>query len=114
MNTDQVAKMVPAIQEALAGRPDLCATLQIAGKPDSWVQFTDGMVNAAYPFSESPDSLLSQLGGGTLEGWEAQTYLTVQMESADAHAIASWIDRYFQKALAAGAGYAIDVSVEPL
>lgn len=114
MSTDQVAQMVPAIEEALAGRPDLCASLQVAGKTDRWVQFTDGLVNAAYPFSESPERLLSQLDGGTLEGWQAQTYLTVRLESEDAHAIATWIDHYFQKALAAGARYDIEVSVEPL
>ena len=114
MSADQIAAMSPAISEVFSGGNDLCVTFAIAGQPASWVQFTNGAVNAAYPHAAEPGAILATLHPVILEGWKAGQFLTVRMPSADAHGAATWIDKYFEKVLAAGASYAIDVKVQKL
>ena len=114
MSADQVAEIALAIREALAGGPDLCATFALAGQPQAWLQFVDGVVNAAYPAAAKPGAVLAELGSATLQNWEPGKYLTVELALGDARTIAKWIDRYFEKVLGAEPEYALDVSLESL
>ncbi|MEO7640058.1 MAG: hypothetical protein ABI919_11080 [Ramlibacter sp.] len=114
MSTSPIAQIADAIQEALAGAPDLCATFTLSDRPDCWVQFVGGVANAVYPGTAEPAALLARLGSGTLQGWKAKEYLTVALALEDAQGIAQWIDRYFTEVLQASEEYALDVSVESL
>jgi hypothetical protein len=114
MSADQVAEIAPPIREALAGGPGLCATFVVSGQSQAWLQFVDGVINAAYPAAAEPASVLAELGSATLQNWEAGKYLTAALVLGDARAIAKWIDGYFEKVLSAGSEYALDVSLERL
>jgi len=110
MSADQIAEITPGVREALADSA-YCATFEVSGQSAKWVQFHDGLLNAAYPHESNPASLLAELGGA-LEDWVAKQFLTVKLDSGDARELAKWIDAYFARALNAGAGYAVDVRVE--
>ena len=114
MSADQIAEIAPAIREVLEAGGGLCATFEVAGDPSSWVQFTDGTLNAAYPSDANPSSLLSILGTAAVEAWEPRTFLTVSLSEREPREIARWIDRYFEVALAAPAKYAVNVRLENL
>jgi hypothetical protein len=113
MSADQVAEISPAIREVLAGGPDLCATFEIAGDAASWVQYSDGVVNAAYPHATDPRAMLAAIGDLSIEEleWEPGKYLSVKMVGVDARGIAKWIDQYFAQVLRAKPDYAVDVSI---
>jgi hypothetical protein len=111
MSSDQIAEIAPGIREALADAR-YCATFEIAGQAHKWVQFQAGTVNAAYPHSEHPANLLTTIGGGALTEWTAGKFLTVNLAFNDARAVAKWIDGYFERVLAAGDDYAVDLRIE--
>lgn len=116
MSADQIAEISPAIREVLAGGPDLCATFEITGDAASWVQYSDGVVNAAYPHAVDPRAMLAAIGDASIEAleWESAKYLTIKMPNVDARAVAKWIDQYFVRVLRAKADYSIDVSIQNL
>jgi hypothetical protein len=114
MSSDQVAEIAPAIREALAGGPDLCATLEVSGTPSSWIQYVGGLVNAAYSSAKDPSDLIAKIGGASLKSWEPEKCITVAMASDDPRTIAKWIDRYFESVLLAQPDYAIDVTLQNL
>jgi hypothetical protein len=111
MSSDQISEIAPGIREALTDAR-FCANFEVAGQAHKWVQFQAGTVNAAYPHEEHPAGLLTFLGDGTLTEWTAGKFVTVQLASNDARAIARWIDRYFERVLAAGDDYPIDLRIE--
>lgn len=114
MSADQVSEISPAIREAQIGGSDTCATFSIGGMPGCWVQFVDGVVNAAYPLIDEPSVLIVRMGGALLEGWEAGQCLTVKLTHGGDRSIAKWIDQYFEHVLGAPAEYGLDVSIEQL
>jgi len=114
MSADPIAEIAPAIRESLAGGDTLCATFTIAGDESRWVQFMGSVVNAAYPYTADPATLVARVGGGVVESYEAQQYVTVRMPDPNVYAIARWIDAYFQQALRAASDYSIDCSLEKL
>jgi hypothetical protein len=110
MSADQIAELAPGVREALADSA-YCATFEVSGLPDMWVQFHDGVLNAAYPYESNPTSLLAELGG-SLEEWEAEQFVTVELGTDDVRTLAKWIDAYFVQVLHAEADYAVDVRIE--
>jgi hypothetical protein len=110
MSADQVSEISPGVREALEA-PDFCATFEVAGHADKWVQFHDGRLNAAYPRAEHPSAVLATLGGA-LEEWAAGISLTVALPANDGRTIAKWIDRYFGTVLGAPEDYGVDVRLE--
>ncbi len=114
MSADQVAEISPAIREVLAGAPDLCATFEISGEADSWIQFSGGVVNAAYPHVVDPSELVAAIGNARVQEWESGKFLTVHIPNLDARNIAKWIDQYFEKVLHAKGNYSVDVRIESL
>jgi hypothetical protein len=114
LRSDRVAQISALVREVIDGGDGWCATLEIAGQPTKWVQFTDGVVNAAYAHPDHPDDRLRDLGGLTLETWSPNEYLTGALGLSDPREIAGWIDRYFETILGATPGYAIDGKTEIL
>jgi hypothetical protein len=110
MSADQISEIAPGVREAL-GAPDFCATFEVAGHADKWVQFHDGALNAAYPRAEHPSAVLATLGG-ELQEWAAGVSLTVALTASDGRTIAKWIDRYFETVLGAPEDYGVDVRHE--
>lgn len=62
MSADQLAEIRPALREVVEGAPDTCATFEVAGDSERWMQVIDRTVNAAYPHSDSPEERVSRLG----------------------------------------------------
>ena len=117
MSADQIAVIRPAILEAIQGAPDTCATLELEGDSDKWVQFVDYTINAAYPYSTDPQERMKSLPaipGIKLVGWEAQKFTTFEIPEVDAMTVARWIDAYFESALGCPADYDLDVACQEL
>lgn len=114
MSASQIAEIASGVQKVVADGDGLCATFTVAGDDDRWVQFTDGVVNAAYPHAHDPGSFMAKLGDAVVESFEAGQHLTVHLKATDPEAIARWIDSYFDQVLAAGSDYAIETTLESL
>ncbi|WPH17059.1 hypothetical protein [Variovorax paradoxus] len=110
MGADQVSEIAPGVREALEA-PDFCATFEVAGHADKWVQFHGVTLNAAYPRAEHPSAVLAALGG-RLKEWAPGISLTVALPTDEARTIAKWIDRYFETVLGASDDYGVDVRLE--
>lgn len=117
MSADQIAVIRPALQEALRGAPDLCATLELDGNADKWVQFVDDTINAAYPYDIEPQEIvkcLPTMAGISLVGWEARKFATFKIVATDPQSLARWIDAYFVGVLDCPADYDLNVACEEL
>lgn len=122
MSADQLAEIRPCVREVLAvsagdARAALCATLEISGRPQAWVQITRTTLNFAWLDARSPldllPDILESLPNWQLESWEAHKYATVTFASGDIRAIAISIDALFER-LFAGGDYAVDASMQRL
>lgn len=114
MGADQVAEIAPGIREAIGGRPDLCVTFTVTGHPNKWVQWVDGVINAAYPHFDPPQSRLGGLQFEAIQAWEPKQSLTVTLGETDVYAIAKWIDKYVEMVLDPGVDPSFDVSLDQL
>jgi len=114
VGSDQIAEIAPGVREAIVGGPSWCATFRITGDPNSWVQFTAGTINAAYPHNEAPESRLGELGSFALSEWTPNNYITGILALEDARSGARWIDHYFVAILGCDWDYSVDLLLEPL
>jgi hypothetical protein len=110
MSADQISEIAPAVREALEA-PEFCATFEVAGQADQWVQFHNDTLNAAYPRVEHPAAVLAALGGALRE-WAPGVSLTVVLLAKGERTVAKWIDRYFETVLGAPEDYGVDVRLE--
>ena len=117
MNADQLAEIRPAVREAMAGGPDACVTLEDSEDAEKWVQFVDSTINSAYPHVNDPEvpfvreSVLIELGGASVAGWEAGKYVTFELETPEVDALALFIDAVFVQILQCAPGaYHVNVS----
>jgi hypothetical protein len=114
VGSDQVAEIAPGVREALAGGPSWCVTFEVSGDPNRWVQFTDGTINAAYPYVEAPGPRLGTLGSFAVEEWEPTKSVTGTLALEDATSIARWIDCYFAEVLDCDKDYSVDLEFDRL
>ncbi len=119
MNADQLAEIRPALREVVEGAPDTCATLEVEGDSERWIQVVGRTVNAAYPHSDSPEERASRLGLPTLSAklvnWEAGKFATFEFAQFEVKAIADWIDAYFVRVIGCADGeYHLDVTFEKI
>ena len=121
MGADQVAAMRPAIVEVLEGTQGdavWCATFEIAGDPDRWVQVTSDALNVAYPIVAPPAHLVSgheRLSKLEVRDWKRNEYATFELpEGASAVEIARLADALFRTILGSGDDYRVDVGLERL
>src|SRR5689334_16177413 len=99
MKTDRTYAMALDVQEALDRRPDWCATFEDMADESRWVQFVDGVINAAWPFSGAPDARFKKMGSIELTAWSRAKYATGALALTDKTEIAKWIERYFLEVL---------------
>ena len=119
MNADQLAEIRPALREVIEGAPDTCATLEVEGDSERWMQVVDCTINAAYPHSDSPDERVSRLGLPSLSPkarqLEAGTFATFEFAQIDVNVVAEWIDAYFVRVIGCTDGeYHLDVAIEKI
>ena len=119
MNVDQLAEIRPALREVVEGAPDTCATLEVEGDSERWMQVVDRTINAAYPHSDSPEERVSRLGlpplSVKLVGWEAGKFATFEFAHLEVKAVAEWIDAYFVRVIGCVDGeYHLDVALEKI
>jgi hypothetical protein len=96
----EVAQISPSVRKVLDSPGEgWCATFEIAGADNAWAQVTKGRINLAYPFAARPEvaDVAAHLPGAAVESWEANSFVTITFESADADAIARAVDRLFMK-----------------
>ncbi|WP_156401139.1 hypothetical protein [Duganella sp. Root1480D1] len=82
MGADQIAEISPMIHEVQAAYAELpeesdlelCATLELDGRPEAWLQFIYCTLNFAYPRHESPEELLADVLDA-LPGWRLESAL---------------------------------------
>src|SRR5258707_773850 len=102
MGANQIAEISPMVQEVFEAPSDgMCATFEIVGNPDVWVQVMKGTINAAYPLEVAPEShlleVLACLPGSAVTDWEAGNFVTVAFESSNPRDVAKAVDRFFEK-----------------
>lgn len=119
MNADQLAEIRPALREVVEGAPDTCATLEVEGDSEKWVQIVNQTVNAAYPHSDSPEERLSDSGlsapASKILCWEAGKFVTFEFGQFELMAVAEWVDAYFVRVMGCTDGeYHLDVTFEKL
>jgi hypothetical protein len=114
MGVAHIAKIIPKIREVMLQPAERCATLEVAGDPARWIQFTDGAVNAAYPHAADPAAMLARLGNAKLEEWQPNKFMTVRLSVTDPVEIAWWIDQYCETVLVGGEAYALNIKVRLL
>lgn len=119
MNADQLAEIRPVLREVVGGAPDTCATLEVEGDADRWVQAVDRTINAAYPYDDNPEERIARLGLPPLPakfvGWEAGKFATFEFAGLEVNTTAAWIDAYFVRVLGCTEGeYHLDVAFEKI
>jgi hypothetical protein len=119
MNADQIAEIRPALREVVDGAPDTCATLEVEGDPEKWIQVVDRTVNAAYPHSDHPAERVSKSGFSPLSAqvvaWESGKFATFEFSEMEVNAVSEWIDAYFVRVIGCTPGeYHLDVAFEKL
>lgn len=121
MGADQIAQFSPAIREVLDGPAEgrsLCATFEVSGEPDKWLQFTGEALNFAYQLDTDPALLPARLGVGVttalvLVEWEARAFATFNLEAhLSVRELARIIDAIFELTLGCGGeDYGINVEI---
>jgi len=118
MNADPLAEIRPALREVIEGAPDTCATLEVEGDSERWMQVVDRTVNAAYPHSDSPEERVRRLGlpplSAKLVGWEAGKFATFEFAQLEVKAVAEWIDAYFVRVIGCADEYHLDIACEKI
>jgi hypothetical protein len=96
--------IVAAVREINDGDRDSFGTFATADDEDCWVQYSPGVINAAYPFEQPPLETIVDLDADSVQDWKARTYVTINVMDLFEHTdkIASWIDRYFTEVLGCG------------
>jgi len=120
MSADQISEIRPAIREVQSGGPDLCATFEVVGAKDKWVQFTKGTINAAYPYKEHPQLLIEPFAETesqyalTITSWESGKFVTLDFPQGEPTSISKLIDFYFMGVLKCDSDYSVDVTIEEI
>lgn len=112
MGAAQIADIARHIADVQARGGDWGVTLEASGDNTRWLQFIAGSINAAYPFADAPEIGLRNFGAWALVTWEAQHYVTLDLELHETSAIAAWIDRYFVDLLGCTETYTLRATVE--
>jgi|688.fasta_scaffold1551838_1 hypothetical protein len=118
-NADQLAEIRPALREVVNGSPNTCATLEIEGDSTKWLQIVDRTINAAYPYSESPEVrlnvFLTSPQSPKLINWEVGKFVTFEFPQIEVNTVSVWIDSYFVHALDCPSGdYHVDMMIEEI
>ena len=119
MNADQLAEIRPALREVVEGAPDTCATFEVEGDSEKWMQVVDRTVNAAYPHADNPEERVGRLGlpplSAKLVSWEAGKFATFEFSQFEVKAVADWIDAYFVRVIGCADGkYHLDVAFDKI
>lgn len=114
MSRERTFAIAMDVQEALDRRPDWCATFEVEDDEDKWVQFVDGVINAAYPDPIAPDKRTKPLPDFEMTKWSRGKFMTGDLALTDRTEIARWIDRYFVDVLRCDPGFAITSRLEKL
>ena len=119
MNTDQLAEIRPALREVVEGAPDTCATLEVEGNCERWMQVVDRTINAAYPHSDNPEERVNRLDlpplSAKLVTWEAGKFATFEFAQLEVKTVAEWIDAYFVRVMGCTDGeYHFDVVLQKI
>jgi hypothetical protein len=118
MSAAQIAQISSKVREVFEASSDgMCATFELTGNPDAWVQVMKDNINAAYPFDNAPEGrvreILASLPGSSVSAWDAKTFVTVAFESSNANDVAKAVDLLFAKFFGA-ADYSVNGRVEDL
>ena len=117
MGADQVAEIAPFVREVFSGGESLCATLELEGQPDVWVQVMIGTLNLAYPLQTEPSEHLAVvrelLPDARIESWEPGTFLTISFGPAQPLEIARAADRLLARLFSLG-DYSVNGSIEEM
>jgi hypothetical protein len=101
--TSTLALIEAAVREIDAGAEDSFGTFEVAGAAERWLQYLPGNINAAYPFSDPPETILTLPYDDMIE-WQPGNFLAVILNRPP-EATAAWIDRYFREMLGCGPDY---------
>jgi hypothetical protein len=122
MSADQIAEIAPLVREVFASEPSspdvqLCATLEVVGHPDVWLQIVPGTLNFSYPLATDPATtlgrLLANLPESSVVSWAPDTFATVTFGPVAPRTVAAVIDALLSTLFSLD-DYAIDGSIEEI
>jgi hypothetical protein len=106
MGADQIAEIVLFVREVYGGGENLCATIEVEGNADAWLQVMAGTLNLAYPPQSSPSEHLSDvlalLPKARITEWEPGTFVTISFGPVDAQVVARAADRLLARLFSLG------------
>lgn len=122
MSADQIAEISPLVREVFASEPSspdatLCATLEVVGHPDAWLQLVPGTLNFAYPLTTDPTAtlgpLLANLPESSVISWEPGAFATVAFGPVAPRVVATVIDALLSTLFSLD-DYSVDGSLEEI
>ena len=117
MASDAVAAMVPFIREVFSAEAEFCASFEVEGNADAWLQVMRGTLNFAYPLSSDPklviESIVQALPGAEVADWEAGKFATVTFDPARPQLVAITADRVLTELFRLG-DYDVGAAIEEM
>ena len=114
MSSERIFTIARDVQEALERAPDWCATFEAEDDEEKWVQFVDGVINAAYPDPIAPDRRSRPLPDFDMTEWARGKFTMGKLNLTDRTELARWIDRYFLEVLRCEPGFEVSCRLEKL
>jgi hypothetical protein len=110
--TPLIAQIEAGLAALPGGRQGFVLTLESDEDDDVWVQVSDGLINAAWPFEHEPEPLFPALGASSQVAFEAGVYATFAMPEAPTGLLARWIAHYFVEILGCDPAVELTAAVE--
>jgi len=118
MSADRIAGISSIVRKVFESPSEgTCATFEVVGNRDAWVQVMKGTLNAAYPLETPPESrlrdVLACLPGSIVTDWAARNFVTVMFETAMPGDVARAMEQYFESVFEVG-DYSVDCRLEEM
>lgn len=111
-----LAPLIAQIETGLAtippGSEGFVLTLENQADSNNWLQVSDDLINAAWPFQHEPEALFPAVCASRQVAFEAQLYATFAMPDTGHSLQARWIAHYFVEILGCDPSIVLTASVE--
>lgn len=111
-----LAPLIAQIEAGLAAIPPgsegFVLTFESDADDDIWLQVSDDLINAAWPFQHEPELLFPAVCASRLVAFEAEVYATFAMPDTGRSLQARWIAHYFVEILGCDPSIVLTASVE--
>jgi hypothetical protein len=115
-NDHVLSALIAQVEAGLGAIPSdsegFVLTLEDPQHAGLWVQISDGLANAAWPFPHQPEPLFEALCPSALVAFEPELYATFSLADVDVRDQSRWIAHYFVEILGCDPTLALAATVE--